>query len=124
AFSLPFLRCPLEIQSYKLKAPACNRWDDANHIAIFGWRLFLAEIADVLVIQIDVYEAAQLPFFSEKVFAQFAEFHRQFAERFTDCLRRKFRGITPRRKNSQRGWDNYFDSHVFLSVVLCSISGI
>src|SRR5262249_4310878 len=75
---------------------------------------FFAEVADVLVVQIDIHETSQLPFFREKVLAQLSIFYRQFPQRFADGLCGKLRGITLSREGPQRGRDDNFDSHFSL----------
>jgi len=75
--------------------------------AILRRRLFLAEIADIFVIQIHIHEAAQLPFVGKQMLAQLAEFNRQLAERFANGPRWKLRRIAFCRKYSQRRGNNH-----------------
>src|SRR5579863_6859407 len=56
---------------------ASDGGDNADGVAVLGGRIFLGQVANVFVINVDVNEAAQLPFLGEKMPAQFAEFRGQ-----------------------------------------------
>ena len=61
-----------------------NRRDDADFIAVFERRLAVFEEADVLLVDIDVHEAAHLAFFIHEAFLDAGEARLQFDERLAD----------------------------------------
>src|SRR5215467_410383 len=99
---------------------ARDRWHDAHNITVFYRRFFLAKIADIFIVHINIHEAAQFSVVRIAVFTQFAKFRRELAQSFADRFRRKFRGIALCGKDSERRWDDYFNWH-FLSISLQKI---
>src|ERR1700687_1441808 len=77
----------------KSSAPSDGR-NNTNRVAVFGRGVLFRQIANVFVVDVDVYEAAQLAVFGKKMFAQIGELRRQVAEGFPDSGRVELRGIT------------------------------
>ena len=61
-----------------------DRRDDADFVAVFERRLAVFEEADVLLVDIDVDEAAHLAFFIHEAFLDAGEARLQFDERLAD----------------------------------------
>ncbi len=92
---------------------AGNRRHNADHVAGRDRSRLLAQVADVLLIDVNIDEAAQMAVVSKKMTAQVGELRGQVAECFLD--RRAvhlhsvlFPGIRP-----EGGWDNHFGWHSF-----------
>src|SRR5229473_8315728 len=64
------------------KGAAGDRRHNANGVAVLGRGIFLCKVANILIVYIDVYEAAQLSVLGEQVLAQLAEFGGQPAQGF------------------------------------------
>src|SRR5579863_144903 len=52
---------------HSIPCAAGDGWHNADGVAIFDWRVFLVEIADVFVLQIDIDEAADTAIFGVEV---------------------------------------------------------
>src|SRR5262249_40814185 len=76
-----------------------------------------AEVADVLVVQIDVDEAADLALVVEDLLAEVGELRRQRGEDFADGRAGRAHGVLFPRELPQRGRDQYF-GHVSRSTPL------
>jgi hypothetical protein len=63
---------------------ACYRRDDADLVVLFDRGVFFLQIADVLVVDINIDEVAQPAVCVKEVFAQIGELRGQFIERFAD----------------------------------------
>ena len=72
------------ILHFELALAAGDGGDDADFVAIFERRLAVFEEADVLLVDIDVDEAAHLAFFIHETFLDAGEARLQFDERLAD----------------------------------------
>jgi hypothetical protein len=72
AVPLHFFACQLRRLLHRRVGPARHRWHDADRVARLERRLLAIEVADVLVVHVDVDEAAELSVIVVQMTAQIA----------------------------------------------------
>src|SRR5258706_15481550 len=95
----------------KLDTAAGDGRNDADGVAILRGRVLFRKITNVLVVHVDVDEAAQLAFFGEEMFAQVRELRSEMAERFPHSTGGELSGVTLSRIGAKRRWNHYFHGH-------------
>ena len=102
---------PREFPSSARYAAPCNRRNNIDGIAVLRRRVFLRQIADVLSVDIYVYETSQRPFLREQMSLEVRILSGQMTEGFRDGLRLKLSGSLSAGVRPKRRWNHHFDRH-------------
>src|ERR1700722_2314242 len=97
------------------KTAAGDGRDNADSVSVFRRRILFRQIADILIVEIDIHERAQLAIFRIKMLAQFFELAGEPAKRFANRRRGKLSGIALPRVNPQRRRNHHFNGHLWFS---------
>ncbi len=87
-----------------LNLAACNGGDDADFVAGLDGRFLVLEKADVLAVDVDVDEAADVALRVEQAFADAGIFLVERGEEFGDGWRRRLRRCRGYRSGGGAGW--------------------
>jgi hypothetical protein len=90
---------------------ARNRRYDADNIVFLHGRLVLLEIADILIIQIDIHEAADLSFIGKEMPAQVAVLRSQAGQRLSHGFSLELYRILLPCVLAQWSWDDHLYGH-------------
>lgn len=92
-------------------AAAGDGGNDADGVAVFGGSIFLGEVTDVLIVDVDVDKTAQLAVLSEEVLAQVGKLGGEMAEGLAHGSSGEFRRIAFARVDAKGSGDDYLNSH-------------
>src|SRR4029077_829607 len=96
----------LDSQSYELDSYAAgDRRHNADRIAVLGRRVFLLQVANILVIEVDIHEAANAAVIGVKVLAEIRVSSRKLFQGFADGSRIELHACLLARKLPQGSWN-------------------
>src|SRR5258707_11893713 len=86
--------------------------DNTDGVSVLGGRVLFRQIANVLVIHVNIDKAAKFSVIGEKMFTQIGKFGGETAQSFPHGRRFEFGRIALARIGAKRRRDNYFHCHI------------